>query len=203
MTKIKQKNRNIDWVSAKKYYISHTECKLSDIAKKYGCTVNGAQRRSSVENWVALRKKTISESEIKLLDNVSDKLAETNQKHASTYRQAQSYINRRLQLAMAKAQELENSATKSVKLGKITIPLIDDSKLMSPQQISFLITALKTAVDGERVALGLPTTVTKSENDFNINDPFADYNEDQLRRIIEITDAEIKSARTQEAELAS
>lgn len=173
------------------------------LAKHFNLNADTIRNHSASENWNALRKKTVSEAEVKLIDNVSDKLAETNLKHAATYKQAQAYITRRLSLAIAKAQSLESKATEHIQIGQTTIPIIDDSKLMSPQQIKFLMEGLKVAVDGERVALGLPTSVTKSENDINLINPFAEYRDDQLKRIIEITDAELKSSSTPEAELPS
>jgi hypothetical protein len=176
-TKIKKRGR-VNWEAAMKFFVTNPEITYVDIAKKYGVSEPTARSHGSKGNWTGLRKKA--------------------------YRMGQYYVNRRLQLALAKMQNTENKATSKVLLENgLEVPVVRDDWLMSPQQVNFLLSAMKTAMDGERVALGLPTNVTKSDNDLNINNPYAGYSEDQLRRIIEITDAELKSANTDEAELAS
>jgi hypothetical protein len=202
-TKIKKRGR-VNWEAAMKFFVTNPEITYVDIAKKYGVSEPTARSHGSKGNWTGLRKQAQRKSEVVLVDNVADVLAETNEKHAKAYRMGQYYVNRRLQLALAKMQNTENKATSKVLLENgLEVPVVRDDWLMSPQQVNFLLSAMKTAMDGERVALGLPTNVTKSDNDLNINNPYAGYSEDQLRRIIEITDAELKSANTDEAELAS
>lgn len=144
----------IDWNQARKDYLSDARLSLQDIANKYGVSKKSVENKSSVEGWVALRQslgeKALEDFQKKLIDEKS----QAESRHLIQYRNLQAIINKSL-MAIDQGNFWTDKKGNLVldKAGK-PIPVPPDAR-----QLESLAKAAKISMDGERVALGLPTSV--------------------------------------------
>lgn len=185
----------VDWLVVRKWYLEHGDADYPEVAKEFGISLNTVKSRGAQEGWLELRRRATAKAETKIFNSVVDNLSKLNNEHAERFRLVQAYTQRRLVLAMAKMQQAENQAQETIYVEALgtSVPLIDDRKLISPQQINFLTSALKESIFGERIAKGLPTSVSKSENDINVSNPYANYTVEQLEKVYEAIDAKLRS----------
>lgn len=137
----KQKpTKKIDWLKARMDYLQDSSLSYADIGKKYGVSLTTVKLRGVQEGWPELRQtlaeKAYKDFQTKLLDEKSN----SQNRHLELYKNMQMLIN--------KAQEV---AAK-------------DPKGTTAFDLDKLARALKTSIDGERVVLGLPTSVSGLTN---------------------------------------
>jgi outer membrane protein OmpA-like peptidoglycan-associated protein len=141
--------KGIDWVAAKQYYLNDCKVKYADVAKKFMCSTQSVEVHGNYENWVALRKELGERAMAAFEERKVNEIASANELHLKSY-------NRLLKIALFHL----NSA--------VTNPDY------SPKDLKALADVLEKAANGERLVLGLPTSVSKSEilgklsTDFNI-----------------------------------
>lgn len=123
-----------DVVAAEKEYVEDHTISLSKIAQKYGVNVRTVSRHAKLRDWTKRRQEAINEGLDEHKENHKKLITETNERHLKLYRSAQ------------------NAAAAGLKRGH-------DSKDI--KEVTSSIFALKSAIDGERTVLGMPTLIKK------------------------------------------
>ncbi len=129
---VRKTTPHIDWVSALQDYLTDGFCTYKDIAAKYKVSVTAVEKHASAAGWVQLRSQLGERATNMIIKKLATKKAKANDRHLSNYE----VLTAKVMLAVDK--------------------LSDDS---DPGDIVSLAKALKVAQDGERVVLGLPTSV--------------------------------------------
>lgn len=142
----------VDWLEAKSLYVADRKLTYKDIANKYGVSLKQVKKWGARERWQEGRQEVSDSAFAKLKDNLTETAAETNQRHAETYQQAQ-------ELVVAQLELLEVQMTQAIDTAEREERTIDPNELPSPAVLLSLTRSLVTATNGERVCLGLPTSV--------------------------------------------
>lgn len=149
----------VDWLVVRKDYLTDSTSSYRTLAKKYGVALKTLQDRATREGWSELRQdlaeKAFNDFTQKLLDTKS----EAQNRHLQHYQNLQGLANRSI-MEMA-----ENSFFRDKKGNLITIPDKNGKERpipipLNPFALEKLAKALKDAINGERVVLGLPTSVS-------------------------------------------
>lgn len=124
----------IDWLAAREYYLSDATASYTDVSKKFGVSLKAVKDRGAKEGWLELRQ-NLSE---KAYENFQKKLLRTKEaaqdRHLLQFQNLQALINKR-------------------------VIAISSDKVQDAQELRRLASALKDSVMGERIVLGLPTSV--------------------------------------------
>lgn len=142
----------VDWLEAKSLYVADRKLTYQDIADKYGVSLKQVKKWGARERWREGRQEVSDSAFAKLKDNLTETAAETNQRHAEMYQQAQ-------ELVVAQLELLEVQMTEAIDTAEREERTIDPNELPSPAVLLSLTRSLVTATNGERVCLGLPTSV--------------------------------------------
>ena len=132
--------KNIDWVAAKQYYLESFTRTYADVAEEFKVSSQSVEQKGSEESWVKSRKDLGEKALEEFESNKVVEIAKAKKSHLDKYRILMQIVNLKL---------VDMSAIKS--------PDIKASELKS------LADALEKAINGERLILGLPTSVSKSE----------------------------------------
>lgn len=149
----------VDWLIVRKEYLTDSTSSYRTLAKKYGVALKTLQDRATREGWSELRQdlseKAFNEFTQKLLDTKS----EAQNRHLQHYQNLQALANRSI-------QEMAEHSYYTDKKGNLI--LLEDKngkptpvpRPLNPFALEKLAKALKDAINGERVVLGLPTSVS-------------------------------------------
>lgn len=130
----------IDWTQAKKDYIGDERMSYRAIARKYGVSKVAVANRATREGWPKLRQNLNDRAIEKFEDRKTERVAEVTEEHAADYRLVQELVETHLEKMKA-----DQEAGREVDVGDLWS----------------LSRALRTAVEGERVCLGLPNRVSE------------------------------------------
>lgn len=139
----------IDWIAALQDYLSDGFMTYKDVAEKYKVSTTAVEKHAAAHGWVELRNKLGEQATNMIIKNLASKKAKANDRHLSNY----TTLTAKVMLAIDKLSA-ETDTGDIIALAK----------------------ALKVAQDGERVVLGLPTsvnTITGKDGD-NVWSGFAD-----------------------------
>lgn len=147
--------KNIDWYEARKMYLSDNTVKYSDVAKAFKVSTKSVETVASRESWVTLRadlgEQAFSDFTQKLLDTKS----EAQSRHLQHWQNLQALVNKSI-IDIAERSYYTNKAGHLVLDAKNNpIP-----RPINPFELEKLAKAAKIAIDGERVVLGIPTSVS-------------------------------------------
>ena len=123
--------KKINWLEAQKYYLLDSTVTLEDVAKKFGVSVTMVKRRSSDDGWLDARKELTKNALLQFSQDLAAKKAVANDRHLKAFTKATEYADGML-----------------------------DIEGMTPKELQAAVSALKSAVEGERIVLGLPTSVS-------------------------------------------
>lgn len=149
----------VDWLVVRKEYLTDSTSSYRTLAKKYGVSLTTLERRAKSAGWAELRQelgeKAFNDFTQKLLDTKS----EAQNRHLQHYQNLQALANRSI-------QEMAEHSYYTDKKGNLV--LIEDKNgkpqpipmPLNPFALEKLAKALKDAINGERVVLGLPTSVS-------------------------------------------
>ena len=149
----------VDWLTVRKEYLTDSTSSYRTLAKKYGVRTTTLERRAKAESWAELRQelgeKAFNDFTQKLLDTKS----EAQNRHLQHYQNLQALANRSI-------QEMAEHSYYTDKKGNLI--LLEDKngkpqpipRPLNPFALEKLAKALKDAINGERVVLGLPTSVS-------------------------------------------
>jgi len=130
--------KGIDWVEAKKYYCESFTKSYRDVSEKFDVALTNVEKKGSEEKWVEYRQKMGEKALEEFEQNKIMEIAHANKTHLEKYR---------VLLALATSKLKLMSVDKDVK----------------PSDMKAVADTLEKAINGERLILGLPTTVSKSE----------------------------------------
>lgn len=177
----------INWTKARKDYISDPTLSYMDIAKKYGVAKKTVEQHATKGRWVATRQSLADKSSAIVEQKIVDDLSVINTRHTETYRNLQVLLLTNLNILI---DDIKNKQ----EFAKLNGSRLTARDTYSPTQLNFLGSALRSAIEGERIALGLPTTsVSRVEGKFavaNIN-----ISEEQWERITNATDSAVELLR--------
>lgn len=131
-----------DVVSAQAEYVSNHTLSHRDIAEKYGVTPKAVSEYASKHKWAELRQKVSENAIAEFQSKREQEIEATIEKHVNLYKNMQSFGNNTLTRLMKQA-------------GKEGIP-----DLKGAGTAAYI---LKTGIEGERTALGLPTLIAAGQ----------------------------------------
>lgn len=147
--------KKIDWYEARKTYLADNTLSYADIAKKYAVSKKAVTDIASRESWPNLRQdlseKAFSDFTQKLLDTKS----EAQSRHLQHWQNLQALANKSI-IDIAERNYFTNKAGHLV-LDANNNPI---PRPINTFELEKLAKALKIAIDGERVVLGIPTSVS-------------------------------------------
>lgn len=130
---------NIDWPKIKKEYLTST-ISLTELAEKHSVNPSNLRERAARENWVQTKEEVRQEADKKTTEKIVETIADVNLRHINVFKLLQGEALKKIEAARKTNKEIADSTLKDLTL------------------------VLKQAVEGERVAVGLPTSVAKNEN---------------------------------------
>ena len=144
----------VDWLVVRKDYLSDATSSYASLAKKYGVALKTLQDRATREGWSELRQdlseKAFSDFTQKLLDTKS----EAQSRHLQHWQNLQALANKSI-IDIAERNYFSDKHGNLVLINGKPIP-----KPINTFELEKLAKALKIAIDGERVVLGIPTSVS-------------------------------------------
>ena len=146
--------KNIDWYEARKLYLSDNTLSYEDIAKKFGTSKTAVGNRAKAEDWTNLRQDLHEKAFSAFTEKLLDEKSSANNRHLTHWQNLQALANNSIVDMAERSYERDRK-------GKIII--IDGKPIprpINPFELEKLAKALKVAIDGERVVLGLPTSVS-------------------------------------------
>lgn len=149
----------IDWFEARKAYLSDGTLSYRDIAKKFGVSLNTIEKRAKSEGWVELRQELGEKAFNELTERLVNVKTSANDRHLKHYQNLQALANRSI-------KEMDEGSILFDRKGNPLYERKEDGTVkifrrpINPFELEKLAKALKTAIDGERVVLGLPTSVS-------------------------------------------
>lgn len=144
----------IDWFEARKRYLSNTTISYKDIAKEFKISLTSVEKRAKSEGWVELRQELGEKAFNELTEKLVNVKVTANDRHLQHYQNLQAIANMSIQ-DMAERNYERNKAGHIILIDGKPIP-----RPVNPFELEKLAKALKTSIDGERVVLGLPTSVS-------------------------------------------
>lgn len=146
--------KNIDWYSARKDYLSDNTLSFEDIAKKYGTSKTAVGNRAKAEDWTNLRQDLYEKAFSAFTEKLLDTKSSANNRHLTHWQNLQALANNSIVDMAERSYERDRRGN---------IILIDGKPIPRPLntfELEKLAKTLKIAIDGERVVLGLPTSVS-------------------------------------------
>jgi hypothetical protein len=144
----------VDWLIVRKDYLSDATSSYASLAKKYGVALKTLQDRATREGWSELRQdlseKAFSDFTQKLLDTKS----EAQSRHLQHWQNLQALANKSI-IDIAERSYFTDKRGNLVLVEGKPIP-----RPINTFELEKLAKALKIAIDGERVVLGIPTSVS-------------------------------------------
>jgi transposase len=146
------KPMKVDWLEAKSLYLTDHNLSYRDIADKYGVSLKQVKKWGARQQWREGRQEVSDLAQTMAQESIAESAAETNQRHAEGYQQAQ-------ELVVAYLELLEVQTTQAVDTAEREERIVEMKELPSTSLLLSLTRSLVTALNGERVCLGLPTKV--------------------------------------------
>lgn len=162
----------IDWFKAREDYLSDSTLSYSDIAKKYDVSLTAVKTRGNNEDWLKLRQSLTEKALSKFQERLVDEKSKANSKHLTHWQNIQALANG-LIIDMANRSYYRNKDGNLI-LDRNNNPILVP---IDPFALERLVRALKEAINGERVVLGLPTSVSgisAQSEDNNVWSSFSD-----------------------------
>lgn len=149
-------NRSIrvDWNAVKLAYVTDATQTFTSIAKKYKVSSKSVEIQAKKGKWTAERAAFNVRSVKAIEGDLIDERTEANKRHTKIYKNMQALASAELSIAY---RQIENYVTNN------NNPTLDKDAVISPFNMKNLFEALNMAIEGERVTLGLPNTVTRTE----------------------------------------
>lgn len=124
----------VDWLEVQKEYITDSTASYAHLAEKYGVARKTLQERATREQWPKLRQDLADKAYAQFTEKLVDDKSQAQSRHLTQYKN--------LQILAGKALSSMNKNSVDV------------------AELEKLARTMKLAIDGERVVLGMPTTVS-------------------------------------------
>ena len=167
----------IDWNKAKQVYVKDPTLTLENIAEKYRVSIQAVKKHAASEQWSKSRQNVAEKTTTRTEDKIADQLAEINIRHTDTFKSLQSLLLNNLNILITDIERRKETA-------RVTGKPLTREDIYSSQSVKFFSEALRSAIEGERITLGLPINVTKSEMEMKMVDEFSKYTDEELERIV-------------------
>lgn len=144
---------------------------LTDLAAKYDVCISTVSERSTTENWVNKRNETIMKAEEIAMARKADEIIDANSRHLAKWRRIQNLGNRILNTFEDRLNKFDKAQKELEDILAGTVTDVEKPKIEQLKKIrrpglndlTMITTTLKTAIEGERIVLGLPIIVSKSD----------------------------------------
>jgi hypothetical protein len=205
--------KNIAWDLVLQDYITPDENgrypSHADLAKKYDVGENTVSERSTRENWVVKRGETMVKAEQIVAEKRANEIQEANASHLAKWRRIQNLGNRLLNsfedrlnifekaLKGIKAfQDSANATNTTDAADPIVAKKLKEIHHPGASELNIIADTLEKGIEGERIVLGLPTIVSKSDVNTRgkIELPAETINE--IDRLFELNKGDDKPANT-------
>jgi hypothetical protein len=163
-----QPRKDIDpseWDVIRSEFINSKRLNFKDISKQFNVDYNDVVTIARKEKWADARKDRITRGTEATVNKGMDKVTEVNDRHTITYRNMQALGLAQLNIALNSLRDAQDKATKE---GRTLSH--DDKAMMGQQRLKFLYDALKIAMDGERITLGIPTAIAINKTELSGKD---------------------------------
>ncbi len=147
--------RNIDWYEVRKEYLQDSSITYELLAKKYKVSKTTIGNKALAENWTELRQDLNEKAFTKFTEKLLDTKSSANSRHLQHWQNLQALANNAI-IDMAERRYYTNKAGHLV-LDKDNNPIPTPINTFALEKLA---KALKDAINGERVVLGLPTSVS-------------------------------------------
>ena len=124
----------VDWQEVQKEYITDSTASYAHLAEQYGVARKTLQERATREQWPKLRQDLADKAYARFTEKLIDDKSQAQSRHLTQYKNL---------------QVLAGKALSSMNEGDIVVADLEK-----------IARTLKLAIDGERVVLGMPTTVS-------------------------------------------
>lgn len=157
--RVSTQKTKIDWFEARKAYLSDGTLSYKDIAKLFKISLTTVEKRAKSEGWVELRQELGEKAFNELTEKLVNIKTSANDRHLQHYQNLQALANRSI-------QEMDKNSYFTDRKGNLLYTKQDDGSIkpikrpINPFELEKLARALKEAINGERVVLGLPTSVS-------------------------------------------
>jgi hypothetical protein len=143
--------KKVDWEKAKRWYLDDATRSYADVAKQFGVTKRTVELQSKKGDttWTTLRQDLGETQTANFVSEKQKDLDDTNEQHRKLYQAMQRAGARALSMLTPEIDE----ATNKVKKGGTV-----DARGMQAAA-----NTIKAGIEGERVILGLPIIISKSE----------------------------------------
>lgn len=145
----------VDWLEVKKEYLSDSTTSYRSLAKKYGVSFTTLEKRANREGWSELRQELVEKAEEAFKEKLLKTKSEANNRHLTHYQNIQAIANKSINEMANKNYLLDKAG--NLYLDRRGNPV---QRPINPFELEKLAKAMKEAINGERVVLGLPTSVS-------------------------------------------
>lgn len=146
----------INWTLAKKDYLEDPTMSYRKLADKYGVAKKTVEQHATVEGWPGTRQRLANVTITNVETEIVDRNSQINEKHNKQYVDMQV-------LAINIVRMANQTMNKAATAKGIENLSIYEKDFISPRGLKDLYESLKIAMDGERVTVGLPTSVERKE----------------------------------------
>jgi len=147
--------RNIDWYEVRKAYLTDNNLTYEDLAKTYRVSKTTIGNKALAENWTQLRQDLNEQAFSDFTQKLLDTKSEAQSRHLQHWQNLQALVNKAI-IDIAERNYFTNKAGHLV-LDSKNNPI---PRPINPFELEKLAKAAKIAIDGERVVLGIPTSVS-------------------------------------------
>lgn len=152
--------KNIDWYEARKLYLTDNTISFAEIAKIVGTSKTAVGNKAKAEDWTSLRQDLNEKAFNQFAEKLLDVKSQANSRHLQHWQNLQALANNSI-------QEMADRSFERDKAGKLVLWTNPTTKQrepipvpLNPFALEKLAKTVKIAIDGERVVLGLPTSVS-------------------------------------------
>lgn len=147
--------RGIDWYQLRKEYLSDNTVTYADLAKKYKVSKTTIGNRAIKEKWTELRQDLNESAYNEFKQNLLDEKSNAQSRHLQHWRNLQALANNSI-------QDMADRLYYTDKAGNLILDKNDKPipRPINTFELEKLAKSLKIAIDGERVVLGIPTSVS-------------------------------------------
>lgn len=146
--------KKVDWYEARKLYLSNNTLSFEDIAKQFGTSKTAVGNKAKAEDWTNLRQDLYEKAFSAFSEKLLDEKSSANNRHLTHWQNLQALANNSIVDLAERNYERDRKGNLIIIDGK-PIP-----KPLNTFVLEKLAKTLKIAIDGERVVLGLPTSVS-------------------------------------------
>lgn len=153
-SKVSRKTK-VDWLEVRKEYLTDNTSSYRSLAKKYGVSDTTLEKRAKSEGWAELRQELGEKAFSKFTEKLLDTKSSANNRHLTHWQNLQALAN----------NAIVDFAERNYERNKAGYLILDGNNNPIPRplntfELEKLAKTLKIAIDGERVVLGLPTSVS-------------------------------------------